>query len=500
MFRMHWRIPKELVKIIENTQANFKATKAGEGLSTKRRVIASYALMGANIKAEFIALKHMKKIKWTRPELKFLFELKQLNHDNLTKFYGICCNELDTFYVLHALIERASLEVYIGLQYLHKSAIGYHGLLITKHCLIDTNWVLKLTNFGISSMLHEFVKWNVLHPLAENHLSADYFPMFAPELLRETSVGDNYPRGTSQGDVYCMGMILYWLIYRTDPFEKTGLKGKSLVNEICKKGLKPEVEDGDPEALLKLMRECFNSTPENRPKLKTISQTVSKAFASTKGNLVDQMIRMNEKYAQNLEQIVAERNSMLQEAQEQTDRLLNEMLPVSIASILKAGGTIPPRSYESATVLFVQLCDFPALVGRSGPEEVIMFLNDIFDRFDVIIKRHDAYKVETTGETYMVASGVPSENDGRHVIEIAEISLEIREESYVYKVAHCPDFKVSVRIGFHCGPIAAGVIGIRSPRYCLFGDTTSEATARKLMTTEEYSLVKRGIVHVKGKG
>ncbi|KHJ99523.1 adenylate/guanylate cyclase catalytic domain protein [Oesophagostomum dentatum] len=124
----------------------------------------------------------------------------------------------------------------------------------------------------------------------------------------------------------------------------------------------------------------------------------------------------------------------------------------------------------------------------------------------------------------MVASGVPNENDGRHIIEIAECSLDIREESYTYVVAHCPDFKVRVRIGFHCGPIAAGVIGIRSPRYCLFGDTvsyrqhsvnfasrmqsncppnqiqTSEVTALRLMTTNEYSLVKRGIVQVKGKG
>uniref|UniRef100_A0A8R1EM32 Guanylate cyclase domain-containing protein n=1 Tax=Caenorhabditis japonica TaxID=281687 RepID=A0A8R1EM32_CAEJA len=117
----------------------------------------------------------------------------------------------------------------------------------------------------------------------------------------------------------------------------------------------------------------------------------------------------------------------------------------------------------------------------------------------------------------MVASGVPHENGGRHIFEVAEISLEIREISYTYVLEHKKDYKLRIRIGFHAGPIAAGVIGIRSPRYCLFGDTvnfasrmqsncppnqiqTSEITARLLLSTHEYKLVKRGIVHVKGKG
>ncbi|GMS99198.1 hypothetical protein PENTCL1PPCAC_21373, partial [Pristionchus entomophagus] len=172
---------------------------------------------------------------------------------------------------------------------------------------------------------------------------------------------------------------------------------------------------------------------------------------------------------------------------------------------------------EAATVLFCQLVDFGLLVEKTSAVYTISFLNDVFNRFDEIIKAHDAYKVETTGETYMVASGVPNENDGRHVFEIADVALEIREKTYAYKVESVEDYKVRVRIGFHCGPIAAGVIGIRSPRYCLFGDTvnfasrmqsncppnqiqTSEITAVRLMENKEYDLVQRGIVKVKGKG
>lgn len=72
--------------------------------------MTAYALIGTT-KAEFTVLRQLRKMYLDKPELKYIFELKRLNHDNLTNFLGISYNDDDRFYLCHNLVERGTLEV-----------------------------------------------------------------------------------------------------------------------------------------------------------------------------------------------------------------------------------------------------------------------------------------------------------------------------------------------------------------------------------------------------
>jgi len=84
--------------------------------------------------------------------------------------------------------------------------------------------------------------------------------------------------------------------------------------------------------------------------------------------------------------------------------------------------------------------------------------------------------VETIGDAYMVVSGLPVRNGNNHAREIARMSLRLLQAVASFRIRHRPNDQLKLRIGLHSGGCVAGVVGLKMPRYCLFGDTVNTAS------------------------
>jgi len=70
--------------------------------------------------------------------------------------------------------------------------------------------------------------------------------------------------------------------------------------------------------------------------------------------------------------------------------------------------------------------------------------------FDASIDLYNVYKVETIGDAYLVASGLPTVYD-RHAQEMSFLALELMQSVKHHVVEHLPEKKIQLRIGLHSG-------------------------------------------------
>ena len=65
--------------------------------------------------------------------------------------------------------------------------------------------------------------------------------------------------------------------------------------------------------------------------------------------------------------------------------------------------------------------------------------------------------METIGDAYLVASGLPVPNEERHAAEISDMALDVLSSVMAFKIRHRPDQQLQVRIGLHSGPVVTGI-------------------------------------------
>ncbi|XP_041364284.1 guanylate cyclase 32E-like [Gigantopelta aegis] len=487
-------------------------------------------------KGTIVAIRKVNKksIELSREIRKELKIMRDMRHDNINTFVGACIDAPNIFIItaycakgsLQDILENEDMQldsmfiaslifdIVRGMIYLHESEIRSHGKLKSSNCVVDSRWVLKITDFG----LHEFVS-GAEDDLGEHALYRN-MQWRAPELLRHK----NPPaRGTQEGDVYSFAIIMFEIHCRKGPFGNIDLSPKEIIERVrtCPDDVpfRPHLSElsSTPAFIIDIIKECWDEDPLKRPIFKVIRTKLKPMQKGMKSNIFDNMLAIMEKYADNLEALVEDRTDQLIEEKKKTEELLYQMLPRPVAEQLMIGKKVEAEAYDSVTIYFSDICGFTQMSSESTPMQVIDLLNDLYTLFDSTIEFYDVYKVETIGDAYMVVSGLPNRNGIAHAGEIASMSIHLLESIKRFRIRHRPTDTLSLRIGIHSGSCVAGVVGLKMPRYCLFGDTVNTASrmessgsALKVHCSNKckdmlekiggYQLEERGFIPLKGKG
>jgi class 3 adenylate cyclase len=163
-----------------------------------------------------------------------------------------------------------------------------------------------------------------------------------------------------------------------------------------------------------------------------------------------------------------EQNKIITKERQRSEKLLLNILPVSVAAELKETGKATARRYESATVMFTDFKGFSRLAATLEPEALINLLDEAFRALDQIVEDHKLEKIKTIGDAYMCAGGLP-EVDNDHAARTVRAALTIQE--YLKT-----NTNFDARIGIHTGPVVAGVVGKNKFVYDIWGDTVNQAS------------------------
>ncbi|XP_041357474.1 atrial natriuretic peptide receptor 1-like [Gigantopelta aegis] len=457
--------------------------------------------------------------------------VRELDHSNLCRFIGGCI-ELPNICIISEYCPKGSIndvllnddvnlnwsfrfsfasDIARGLGYLHQHKI-VHGRVRSNNCVVDDRWTVKITDYGLERFRLEDLDEEEQNQYDQKERRLRVYK--GPEFW---GMAEYYP--TFQGDVYAFGVILVEIATRNDPY---GNEDPNNLPEKWRPPLPSLLDEKDqetscpcPQQYSGLIESCCLEWPPDRPTFEMVKKTLYK-INPTKLSPVDLMMDMMQNYSKNLEVLVAERTQDLMAEKQKTDRLLYNMLPKVVADNLRIGKPVNAENYDSCSIYFSDIVSFTTLSSNCDPMDVVSLLNKLYTTFDSIIEEYDVYKVETIGDAYMVVSGVPKIIP-YHAKEVADMAIDIVQACREFVIPHRPEEPLQIRVGIHSGPVCAGVVGQKMPRYCLFGDTVntasrmesnsepykihvSDSAYRQLVACGGHVCTLRGVIPIKGKG
>ncbi len=151
------------------------------------------------------------------------------------------------------------------------------------------------------------------------------------------------------------------------------------------------------------------------------------------------------------------------------EKMLEKILPQNIATRLRSEGKGFIEEHKICTVLYADLVGFTKLSEKMGAKELVLFLNEIFGKFDDLTTQFGLQKIKTIGDAYIVASFSHDTDIDKHADSILELS-----RNFLKVIKNYED--VRIRIGINSGSMVEGVIGKNKFTYDLWGRAVSLAS------------------------
>ncbi|MFT5056003.1 MAG: class 3 adenylate cyclase [Pseudoalteromonas distincta] len=219
----------------------------------------------------------------------------------------------------------------------------------------------------------------------------------------------------------------------------------------------------------------------------------------------------------NVYQLLESSKKEIEVEKTKSDKLLLNILPAEIAEELKEKGEAKARQYDLASILFTDFKSFTSSAEKLSPTELVEEINTCFKAFDKICEKLNVEKIKTIGDSYMAVGGLPVPYEG-HITNTVKAGIDMAHFITARKKDGGAGKTVfEMRVGIHCGPVVAGIVGIHKFQYDLWGDSVN--TASRMESASEvdkvnisvnvYDLIKedpyfkfesRGKVQVKAKG
>lgn len=174
---------------------------------------------------------------------------------------------------------------------------------------------------------------------------------------------------------------------------------------------------------------------------------------------------------------------------------------------------------EIVTVMFADIVGFTELSSRLDASQVKNLLNRWFKTLEILADDFKIYEIETIGDAFICATNV-FERQKDHAARMVKFGICALKASELTRVdmGNFSKGNLTIRVGIHSGPCVASVIGVRHPKFTLFGDTVNVASrmestslpgmmqcsldSARLIYAQDacIKLVKRGVMNIKGKG